>query len=107
MIWQLPFHNPMRLAQEVATLDHLSKGRVEFGSGLGTHEHEFIRWGIDYYDRHAASEEAMKVIEDAWTKAGGHASWPVLAVRRDAPHAEAVPATASAYLDCLPQLARL
>ena len=68
MIWQLPFHNPMRLAQEVATLDHLSKGRVEFGSGLGTHEHEFIRWGINYYDRHAASEEAMKVIEDAWTK---------------------------------------
>ena len=26
MIWQLPFHNPMRLAQEVATLDHLSNG---------------------------------------------------------------------------------
>ncbi len=68
MIWQLPFHNPMRLAQEIATLDHLSRGRVEFGSGLGTHEHEFIRWGINYYDRHAQSEEAMKVIEAAWTR---------------------------------------
>ena len=35
MIWQLPFHNPMRLAQEVATLDHLSKweGRVRLGAG--------------------------------------------------------------------------
>ena len=37
MIWPLPFHNPMRLAQDVATLDHLSHGRIEFGTGIGTH----------------------------------------------------------------------
>jgi alkanesulfonate monooxygenase SsuD/methylene tetrahydromethanopterin reductase-like flavin-dependent oxidoreductase (luciferase family) len=30
MMWRLPFH-PLRLAQEVAMLDHLSRGRVEFG----------------------------------------------------------------------------
>ena len=47
MIWQLPFYQPVRLAQEVAMLDHLSRGRVEFGTGLGVHEHEFIRWGVD------------------------------------------------------------
>jgi len=31
MVYQLPFHHPVRLAQDIATLDHLSKGRVEFG----------------------------------------------------------------------------
>ena len=68
MIWQLPFHNPMRLAQEIATLDHLSRGRVEFGTGIGTHEHEFIRWGIDYQQRQEMGEEALKIIEMAWTQ---------------------------------------
>src|SRR5688500_5207445 len=42
MMWQLPFYHPIRLAQEVAMLDHLSHGRVEFGTGIGVHEHEFI-----------------------------------------------------------------
>ena len=44
MIYQLPLHNPMRLAEEAAMLDHLSRGRFDFGAGLGTHEHEFMRW---------------------------------------------------------------
>src|ERR1041385_6299630 len=39
MMWQLPFYHPLRLAQEVAMLDHLSHGRVEFGTGFGVHEH--------------------------------------------------------------------
>lgn len=68
MIWQLPFHNPMRLAQEIATLDHLSRGRVEFGTGIGTHEHEFIRWGIDYQQRREMGEESLAIIEKAWTQ---------------------------------------
>ncbi len=68
MMWQLPFHHPLRLAQEVAMLDHLSRGRVEFGSGIGVHEHEFIRWGVDYYQRAAISEEAIEIIKRAWTQ---------------------------------------
>lgn len=68
MIWQLPFHNPMRLAEEVAMLDHLSHGRVEFGTGIGVHEHEFIRWGLDYYQRAPMSGEAMDIIVKAWTE---------------------------------------
>ena len=50
MMWQLPFYHPIRLAQDVAMLDHLSRGRVEFGTGIGVHEHEFIRWGVDGTD---------------------------------------------------------
>jgi len=68
MIWQLPFHNPMQLAQEVAMLDQLSGGRVEFGSGIGVLEHEFIRWGMNFYERAAVSGEAMDVIVRAWTE---------------------------------------
>jgi alkanesulfonate monooxygenase SsuD/methylene tetrahydromethanopterin reductase-like flavin-dependent oxidoreductase (luciferase family) len=68
MMWQLPFYQPIRLAQEVATLDHLSRGRVEFGTGKGVHEHEFIRWGVDYYQRTALTEEVLKIVEMAWTQ---------------------------------------
>ena len=68
MMWQLPFYEPMRLAQDVATLDQLSRGRVEFGTGIGVHEHEFIRWGVDYYQRAAISEEVLKVVKMAWTQ---------------------------------------
>ncbi|HTE84103.1 MAG TPA: LLM class flavin-dependent oxidoreductase [Dehalococcoidia bacterium] len=68
MIWQLPFHNPMQLAQEVAMMDHLSHGRVEFGSGIGVLEHEFIRWGMNFYERAAVSGEAMDIILRAWTQ---------------------------------------
>jgi alkanesulfonate monooxygenase SsuD/methylene tetrahydromethanopterin reductase-like flavin-dependent oxidoreductase (luciferase family) len=68
MMWQLPFYNPLRLAQEVAMLDQLSRGRVEFGTGIGVHEHEFIRWGVDYYQRAAISEEVLQVVKMAWTQ---------------------------------------
>ena len=68
MMWQLPFYHPIRLAQEVAMLDQLSRGRVEFGTGIGVHEHEFIRWGVDYYQRAAISEEVMKIVKMAWTQ---------------------------------------
>ena len=66
MIWQLPFHHPIRLAQDVAMLDHLSHGRAEFGTGIGVHEHEFIRWGMDFSARQEMGEEALDIIELAW-----------------------------------------
>jgi len=68
MMWQLPFYHPLRLAQEIAMLDHLSRGRVEFGTGIGVHEHEFIRWNVDYYQRAAISEEVLKIVKMAWTQ---------------------------------------
>src|SRR5437899_6979608 len=68
MMWQLPFYHPIRLAQEVSMLDHLSRGRVEFGTGIGVHEHEFIRWGQDFYQRAAMSEEVLAIVKMAWTQ---------------------------------------
>lgn len=63
MIYQLPFYNPMRLAQEVAMLDHLSRGRLEFGTGIGVHEHEFIRWNLPFYQRREMSAEALEIAD--------------------------------------------
>jgi len=68
MMWQLPLYHPIRLAQEVAMLDHLSHGRVEFGTGIGVHEHEFLRWGVDYYQRAAISGEVLEIVKRAWTQ---------------------------------------
>ncbi len=68
MMWQLPFYHPLRLAQEVAMLDQLSRGRVEFGTGIGVHEHEFIRWGVDYYQRAAIAGEVLELVKRAWTQ---------------------------------------
>ena len=67
MIYQLPMHNPMRLAQEAAMLDHLSQGRLEFGAGLGTHEHEFMRWSLDFAERREMGAEAMDIILKSWS----------------------------------------
>lgn len=68
MMFQLPFYHPIRLTQEVAMLDQLSRGRVEFGTGIGVHEHEFIRWGLDFYQRQAMSGEVLTLVKMAWTQ---------------------------------------
>lgn len=67
MIFPLPFHNPVRLAQDAATIDQLSRGRLEFGTGIGTAEHEFHRFNIEYGHRQEMGEEALEIIQQAWT----------------------------------------
>jgi len=68
MIYQLPFHHPIRLAQDAAMLDHLSRGRLEFGAGTGVSPHEFMRWNVPFEQRREISEEALEVIIKAWTE---------------------------------------
>lgn len=68
MIYQLPFHHPLRLAQDTAMLDHLSRGRLEFGAGTGVAPHEFIRWNVPFEDRRAISEETLEIVRRAWTQ---------------------------------------
>ena len=68
MIYQLPFHHPIRLAQDAAMLDHLSRGRLEFGAGTGVSPHEFIRWNVPFEPRREMSEEALNIILKAWTE---------------------------------------
>ena len=49
-------------------LDQLSRGRVEFGTGIGVREHEFMRWNVNFYERAAMAEEVIKIVKMAWTQ---------------------------------------
>ncbi len=68
MVYQLPMHHPIRLAQDAAMVDHLSHGRLEFGIGYGIHAHEFVRWKMPYSERREMGLEAMDIIMKAWTE---------------------------------------
>ncbi len=69
MIYQLPFYNPIRLAEEAAMLDQLSRGRLEFGTGIGVAEHEFVRWNLPFYERRQMSQEALEIIINSFRRA--------------------------------------
>lgn len=68
MIFQVPLHHPIRLAQDTATVDHLSHGRLDVGLGFGTRIREFEPWNLDFQDRRSQGYEAIDVILKAWTQ---------------------------------------
>jgi len=68
MIFQLPLHHPMRLAQDLAMIDHLSKGRLEAAFGYGTRVREFEPWKISFKDRYAIGREVLAIVLKAWTE---------------------------------------
>lgn len=59
----LPFHNPLRLADEVAALSIVSGGRFDLGVGVGSQYEEFESFGIPSEERTARTWEALDVIE--------------------------------------------
>lgn len=66
MVFQLPMHHPVRLAQDTAMIDQLSGGRLEFAIGYGTQAREFDPWHIDYGRRREIGLEVMEVVLKAW-----------------------------------------
>src|SRR5579872_7411140 len=62
----VPQHNPLWLANAVATLDTLSGGRVVLGAGVGWSEAEFDALGYGFHDRGARMDEALEVLRTAW-----------------------------------------
>jgi alkanesulfonate monooxygenase SsuD/methylene tetrahydromethanopterin reductase-like flavin-dependent oxidoreductase (luciferase family) len=64
----LPFHSPLRLAEETATLDQLSHGRIGFGVGRGIRRDEFERLQLPLAEAPAMFEEALSVVVKAWTE---------------------------------------
>jgi alkanesulfonate monooxygenase SsuD/methylene tetrahydromethanopterin reductase-like flavin-dependent oxidoreductase (luciferase family) len=69
MVFQLPLHHPVRLAQDTAMVDQLSRGRLDFGIGYGTRLPEFTPWNVDYAARRAMGIEAMEIVRKAWSEA--------------------------------------
>jgi alkanesulfonate monooxygenase SsuD/methylene tetrahydromethanopterin reductase-like flavin-dependent oxidoreductase (luciferase family) len=67
MVLQLPMHHPIRLAQDTAMVDQLSRGRFEFALGYGTRLPEFEPWFLDYEHRREIGNEVMAVVLEAWS----------------------------------------
>ena len=57
----LPWHNPVLLAEQAATLDLLSGGRLDFGIGTGYRYHEFVGFDVALDDARERFEEAIDV----------------------------------------------
>jgi alkanesulfonate monooxygenase SsuD/methylene tetrahydromethanopterin reductase-like flavin-dependent oxidoreductase (luciferase family) len=63
----LPWHNPVLLAEQAATLDLLSGGRLDFGIGKGYRYNEFAGFCVPMEEADARFDEALAVILKAWT----------------------------------------
>ena len=63
----LPQHSPVVTAKQVATLDHLSGGRVLLGIGVGWMREEFDAIGASFDDRGARTDEYVAAMRELWT----------------------------------------
>ena len=68
LVYVLPAHHPLRLAEEICMLDHLSNGRLEVGIGRGASPHELNYFGVDADLAPAIYVEAYQVIMQALTR---------------------------------------
>jgi alkanesulfonate monooxygenase SsuD/methylene tetrahydromethanopterin reductase-like flavin-dependent oxidoreductase (luciferase family) len=64
----LPLGNPLRMAEDVATLDHVSKGRLEFGVGRSSAPGSYEGYGVAYAESKDRMFEALEVMTRAWTQ---------------------------------------
>jgi alkanesulfonate monooxygenase SsuD/methylene tetrahydromethanopterin reductase-like flavin-dependent oxidoreductase (luciferase family) len=62
----MPFHHPVRLAEDLAVLDNLSNGRMMLGVGLGYAHHEFRAFGVERKHRVSLTEEGIQILRRAW-----------------------------------------
>jgi F420-dependent oxidoreductase-like protein len=76
----MAYRNPMYLAKVAATVDHVSRGRLEMGIGAGWYEHEWRAFGYGFPragERIAMLDEGVQIMRQAWsdgiaTLAGQH-----------------------------------
>lgn len=61
----VPLHHPLRLAEEIAWVDHLSGGRLLVGVGAGFSEAEFAALGAPLVERHERLEEGLAILRGA------------------------------------------
>ena len=64
----LPYHNPLRIAEDYATLDCLSGGRLEFGIGHGFIKWESLTFGTPLEELRNRFKENLDIILKAWSK---------------------------------------
>ncbi len=63
----LPQHNPVLADKQIATLDHLSGGRILIGIGVGWLEEEFAALGVPFAERGARTDEYIAAMRELWS----------------------------------------
>ncbi|MGA7867777.1 MAG: LLM class flavin-dependent oxidoreductase, partial [Stellaceae bacterium] len=64
----LPLCQPLRLAEEAATVDHISRGRLLFGVGRSGFPRAYEAYGISYGESTERFAEVLEVVKRAWTQ---------------------------------------
>lgn len=72
-ILQLPLRDASAVAKQATNLQMLSGGRFVLGLGVGSHEGEYARAGVDFHRRGALMDDGIDQIKDAWSSAGEEA----------------------------------
>ena len=67
LVYPIKLYHPLRLAEEIVMLDHLSGGRFEFGVGKGASPIELSLYGVDPADTEPQFAEALAVLRQALT----------------------------------------
>src|SRR4051812_49556022 len=62
-----PLYHPVVLAEELATLDVVTEGRLVFGAGIGYRPEEFEYLGIPFKERAARMDETIELVKRVWT----------------------------------------
>src|SRR3979409_499387 len=62
----LPLHHPIRVAEQWATLDLLSNGRVDFAAGRGYDSREYAPFKVSVADNQGIFEEGMELVRRLW-----------------------------------------
>lgn len=61
------FYHPLRLAEEIALLDILSEGRVNWGAGRGFDAKEFENFNVPMQESYDRFREVVEIVKQAWT----------------------------------------
>ena len=64
----LPLGHPLRLAEETATIDQISDGRLIFGIGRSAFPRAYNAYGISYEESPQRFAESLEIIKKAWTQ---------------------------------------
>ena len=70
-VLQLPLRRPDAVAKQAGFLQHLSGGRFVLGLGVGIHEGEYARAGVDFHRRGRTMDEGVARLRAAWDDPGG------------------------------------
>jgi probable F420-dependent oxidoreductase len=77
----MPVRNPVILAKELATIDHISNGRLLVGAAVGWYKREFDSLGADFHKRGKSMDQYLEIISRLWTEAKVDGEYPPYQLR--------------------------